>query len=576
MPAMQVPRRDAAIATQARSAAPQGKRQATAKIGLERMSGAAMRGRGTPGASEMLALQKAVGNRAMAGLVQARKRSSTEDLAVQIQSPEVPIPSPYRMPTGPATALPPTVHSKMQRAFGVDLSAVRIREDSSVAELGALAMTSGDDIAFAPGAYAPHTSAGQELLGHELSHVVQQRAGRVSPQPDRAIHHDPGLEREADHHGMLAARGGVIAATSANTGTTAMVVQPKFTLVRKTFTTKAECAGHKALRNWCESKEKLLARLGFADVDDCIAAIGDMAEAKLVDGSDEDFPRFPSYDALVNAASDRRSSMRLQNIPPPKPIKGVKTGHGKPYDRTKSTNDQKLKRLKSLQRQLSDVSLKDPDIKTFRNVRLQMELESSKYQQRYTIGHTSNFLLGGKGGEHTYEALIDTAKSATGFNNKQLADYLLKYMLGAEDVFDQFPDRARETCIKIAALIHGAEFRRAATNPVAAVAVLNHVIITNNDLYQSLREMALFVASENDAGVAEGGSMRSQWHRRTVDTKNADFIITAVNEYDAMMQLAADNDVDLDDDAAVTDFLRSVMGFAMQGMKAVFAFGPLP
>ena len=35
------------------------------------------------------------------------------------------------------------------------------------------------DIYFAPGRYQPHDSAGLELLGHELTHVVQQAQGRV-------------------------------------------------------------------------------------------------------------------------------------------------------------------------------------------------------------------------------------------------------------------------------------------------------------------------------------------------------------------------------------------------------------
>jgi hypothetical protein len=41
--------------------------------------------------------------------------------------------------------------------------------------LNAKAFTLGTDIAFAPNQYSAHTPTGQNLLGHELAHVVQQR-----------------------------------------------------------------------------------------------------------------------------------------------------------------------------------------------------------------------------------------------------------------------------------------------------------------------------------------------------------------------------------------------------------------
>jgi hypothetical protein len=46
-------------------------------------------------------------------------------------------------------------------------------------EAGAIAFTMGNEIYFAQGRYQPDTLQGQQLLGHELAHVVQQRAGRV-------------------------------------------------------------------------------------------------------------------------------------------------------------------------------------------------------------------------------------------------------------------------------------------------------------------------------------------------------------------------------------------------------------
>jgi hypothetical protein len=71
----------------------------------------------------------------------------------------------------------------MEERFGTDFTDVRIHDDESAARandaLGAEAFTSGRDIYFARGAYAPDTEAGQHLLAHELAHTVQQSEGAV-------------------------------------------------------------------------------------------------------------------------------------------------------------------------------------------------------------------------------------------------------------------------------------------------------------------------------------------------------------------------------------------------------------
>jgi hypothetical protein len=78
------------------------------------------------------------------------------------------------------SALPSTVRGKMEGAFGVDFSAVRVHEDSQASDLnrklGAQAFTVGSDIFF-DGAKPNLSSAdGSSLLAHELTHVVQQGA----------------------------------------------------------------------------------------------------------------------------------------------------------------------------------------------------------------------------------------------------------------------------------------------------------------------------------------------------------------------------------------------------------------
>ena len=70
-----------------------------------------------------------------------------------------------------------------------------------------LAFTMGSDLYFVPGQYNPQTPQGEQLLGHELTHVVQQRAGRVrNPLGSGvAVVQDPTLEAEAERMGMRAA-----------------------------------------------------------------------------------------------------------------------------------------------------------------------------------------------------------------------------------------------------------------------------------------------------------------------------------------------------------------------------------
>lgn len=111
---------------------------------------------------------------------------------------------------GPAQALPDHVRGKMESSLGADFSAVRVHEGPESAAIGAQAFTQGTDVHFAPGRYQPESASGQELIGHELAHVVQQSQGRVATTTQAkgvAINDDPALESEADEMGARAARG---------------------------------------------------------------------------------------------------------------------------------------------------------------------------------------------------------------------------------------------------------------------------------------------------------------------------------------------------------------------------------
>ena len=98
--------------------------------------------------------------------------------------------------------MPTSLQAKMEAGFGADFSDVSIHPNSSRAvSMGALAYTQGRDIHFAPGQYDPHSRKGQELIGHELTHVVQQREGRVratTTARGAPVSNDATLEAEAD------------------------------------------------------------------------------------------------------------------------------------------------------------------------------------------------------------------------------------------------------------------------------------------------------------------------------------------------------------------------------------------
>jgi hypothetical protein len=75
--------------------------------------------------------------------------------------------------------------------FGYDFSKVKIHNDApaanSATSINAQAYTYGNNIVFNNGKYSPATNSGKRLLGHELTHVVQQGKG-VS----RKIQRSPG------------------------------------------------------------------------------------------------------------------------------------------------------------------------------------------------------------------------------------------------------------------------------------------------------------------------------------------------------------------------------------------------
>jgi hypothetical protein len=97
--------------------------------------------------------------------------------------------------------IPEPVRVSMEQAIGAEFDQVRVhtgqRADDVTRSLHARAFTTGRDIFFRRGQYEPSSPAGQRVLAHELTHVVQQAAAGPSgstPLVQRLI----GFEFETD------------------------------------------------------------------------------------------------------------------------------------------------------------------------------------------------------------------------------------------------------------------------------------------------------------------------------------------------------------------------------------------
>jgi hypothetical protein len=121
------------------------------------------------GANHVLALQRSIGNAAVAQLL------ASEDEAV----------SPVRnvIGKGGGQALDAGIRQDMESRLGHDFSDVRLHTGPQAADsarsVGARAYTVGHEIVLGPGHAGLDTPTGQRTLAHELTHVVQQRSGPV-------------------------------------------------------------------------------------------------------------------------------------------------------------------------------------------------------------------------------------------------------------------------------------------------------------------------------------------------------------------------------------------------------------
>lgn len=86
--------------------------------------------------------------------------------------------------------LDPATRDFMESRFGHGFGDVHVHADTSAAEsaraINARAYTVGSDITFGAGQYRPETESGKRLLAHELTHVLQQRAGQTDSAVQKA------------------------------------------------------------------------------------------------------------------------------------------------------------------------------------------------------------------------------------------------------------------------------------------------------------------------------------------------------------------------------------------------------
>jgi hypothetical protein len=146
----------------------------------------------------VLSLQRTAGNQAVQRLLAQRSEDGSFDLD-QATTQRI------NQARGGGQPLDQAVQTQLSQAMGHDFSAVRVHTSAEAdqlnQQLSAKAFTTGQDIFFKEGTYSPGTSTGNELLAHELTHVVQQSSGRVGGSSSGMTVRPAGdvFEQEADN-----------------------------------------------------------------------------------------------------------------------------------------------------------------------------------------------------------------------------------------------------------------------------------------------------------------------------------------------------------------------------------------
>lgn len=104
--------------------------------------------------------------------------------------------------------LPRRVRAEMEAALSADLGDVRVVEGDHADHFDAHAVTWGRHVFLPPGVVGSSQAEHRRTVAHELTHVVQQREGRVRADGGGPVHASAALEAEADRAASLIGRPG--------------------------------------------------------------------------------------------------------------------------------------------------------------------------------------------------------------------------------------------------------------------------------------------------------------------------------------------------------------------------------
>lgn len=121
--------------------------------------------------SSLMHLQRTAGNASVNSLLGEEEPSPVHDVVGR----------------GGGEPLDAGTRAAMESHLGHDFGGVRVHTDAAASDsaraVNAQAYTVGNDIVFQSGRYDPASTAGQHMLAHELTHVVQQSTGPVDGTP---------------------------------------------------------------------------------------------------------------------------------------------------------------------------------------------------------------------------------------------------------------------------------------------------------------------------------------------------------------------------------------------------------
>lgn len=104
---------------------------------------------------------------------------------------------------GTGKKLPTSLQPKLENAFGTNFGGVRIHDNHAANQLStsiqAKAFTTGQNIFFNKGEYQPASYKGQELIAHELTHVVQQNGNTINRKPETSDQNTLNISQSPDN-----------------------------------------------------------------------------------------------------------------------------------------------------------------------------------------------------------------------------------------------------------------------------------------------------------------------------------------------------------------------------------------